>query len=103
TTMSGRVGSCVDQLMIGVGGQTFVDLRPGHMLVNASFGWVDESERTGFIDAISSVIRNTGHQDMLWVQDSASDNFSRDCVWGYIDGDLQVNRTIVGVSPALYG
>ena len=88
--------------VVGVGGQTYVDLRPGHILMNASFAWVEETERTGFIDAISSVIRNTGHQDMLWVQNAASTNLSRDCVWGYIDGDLQVNRTITGLT-ALYG
>lgn len=89
--------------VFGVGGQTFVDLRPGHMVMTASFGFMDDADRIGFLDSISSVIRNTGHQDMLWIEDSASTNLSRDCLWGYIEGDLQVSRTILGTDPAIFG
>jgi len=88
--------------VVGVGGQTFVDLRQGYVIVTANFQFLTESERTGFIDAISSVIRNTGHQDLLWIRDAASTNLASDCVWGYINGDLLVVQSLLGVDPPLY-
>jgi len=94
------VRSSVD--VFGVGGQTFVDLRQGHVVVAAAFNFLTEAERIGFIDAISSVIRNTGHQDLLWLRDTASADLSSDSVWGYIEGDLLVTQSLLGVSPALY-
>ena len=76
----------------GVGGQTFVDLRRGHVATQVTFNFVTETERTTFLDDIGVALLNIGHLDMLWLKDPASSNLSRDSVWGYFDGDPQLSQ-----------
>ncbi len=87
--------------VFGVGGQTYVDLRLGYWKVHASFDFVSETDRLGFIEAIGAAIVNNGHRDMLWIMDAASSNLSRDCLWGYLDQDLEVTQNIY-IIPPLY-
>jgi|SRR5215813_1301902 len=86
----------------GVGGQTFVDRRPGYWTINAQFNFITEAERTALIETIGIAIVNSGHKDFLWINDGASLLNARDLVWGYIDGDLRLTQSIYLV-PALYG
>ena len=72
---------------MGLNSSTFVDLRQGYWRVNAPFQFLSEAEREGFLEEIGVAVVNNGHQDMLWIMDPDSDNLSRDCEWGYIDGD----------------
>jgi hypothetical protein len=90
------------QDVIGVGGQTFVDLRAGYCRQDATFDFLLETERTTFIDTIFIAIKNVGHMDMLWIMDPASTNLSRDSIWGYLDGELRTTHTLVGVDPIVY-
>jgi hypothetical protein len=80
--------------VIGVGGQTFVDLRKGHIVTQATFDFLLETERTTFIDEIATTVMNIGHKDMLWLPDPASTNLSRDSIWGYIDGDILLSQQL---------
>jgi hypothetical protein len=89
------------QDVIGVGGQTYVDLRAGYTRQQAQFDFAEETEREGFIDDIFTAIKNQGHKDMLWVMNPDSTNLSRDCIWGYIDGDLSTAQSLVTV-PAFF-
>jgi len=98
-TRSARRGSADT---IGVGGQTFVDRRTGYWSVNASFNFITESERTALIEQLGIAIVNTGHRDILWINDAASTQYPRDFVWGYIDGDLRMTQNLY-LTPALYG
>ena len=50
----------------GVDGQTFVDLRRGYWAVDATFAWLSETERNGFVEDIEATIVNDGHIDMLF-------------------------------------
>lgn len=86
---------------IGVGGQTFVDLRLGHWRIAATFDFVTESERIDFVESISSTIILVGHLDMLWVRDIESMNWPQDSVWGYIDGEFSETQNLY-IVPALY-
>lgn len=72
---------------IGLGGQTFPDLRQGYWRTSAQFAFVTAAERANFLEEIFTAIVNNGHKDMLWIGDPASDNLSRDCIWGYFEGD----------------
>ncbi len=93
------VRSSVD--VIGVGGQTYVDLRTGYRMVNATFEFLTEAEAYGFVEDIALAIVNTGHKDMLWIKDPSSSNLSRDCEWGYPSESLQISQNIY-IIPALY-
>jgi hypothetical protein len=77
---------------IGVGGQTFVDLRRGHWRQSARFGFLSAADRNGFLETIAVATVNGGHKDMLWIPDPDSTNLSRDCLWGYVDGDLTTSH-----------
>lgn len=83
----------------GTGGQTFVDLREGYWRVNASFEFVSETEANGFLEDIAVAIVNNGHQDLLWIRDPDSLNLSRDCVWGYHEGDWPRVQDLYMVPP----
>lgn len=87
---------------IGVGGQTFVDRRPGYWLIDAQFGFLTESERDALIETIGIAVVNSGHKDILWINDTASVEYSRDFVWGYVDGELRLTQNIY-IIPPLYG
>jgi hypothetical protein len=86
---------------IGAMGQTFVDPRRGHWAVEATFAWISETERNAFVESLDVAIVNEGHRDMLWIKDVASTNLSRDCIWGYQDGDAPITQPIVSV-PARF-
>lgn len=87
--------------VIGVGGQTYIDLRRGFWKQSARFGFIEESEALGFIEDISVAIVNNGHRDMLWIRNPASANLSRDCIWGYLDAELSLTQSLY-LAPALY-
>lgn len=72
----------------GVGGQTFIDLRRGHWQQRAQFGFISEAARNGFLETLAVATVNEGHRDILWVPDPDSTNLSRDCLWGYVEGDI---------------
>jgi hypothetical protein len=84
----------------GVGGQTFIDLRRGYWKIAAQFGFLSETERTGFVNDIGVQTVNQGHADFLWINDIASDNLSRDCIWGFQMPDEQpVTQNLYTVPP----
>jgi hypothetical protein len=85
----------------GIGGQTFTDLRQGYFQQKASFNFITEDERIDFIEEIATRQANRGHLDMLWIKDTASDNLSRDCIWGYVDGDFSTTQQLY-IIPPLY-
>jgi hypothetical protein len=87
--------------VIGVGGQTYVDLRSGYWQTHASFEFLTEAEAYGFVEDISNAIINTGHRDLLWIKDPSSTNLSRDCIWGYPSENLEISQNIY-IIPALY-
>jgi hypothetical protein len=87
--------------VIGLGGQTFVDPRRGYWQIGAHFDFLSVEEREGFIEDIANAIVIDGHLDMLWIEDTASDNLSRDCVWGYLAGDLSTSQNIY-IDPAVF-
>jgi hypothetical protein len=87
--------------VIGVGGQTYTDLRTGYRMINATFEFLTEDEAYGFVEDIALAIVNTGHKDMLWIKDPDSDNLSRDCEWGYPSDNLQISQNIY-IIPPLY-
>lgn len=86
---------------IGVGGQTFVDLRRGYWQVGAHFEFLTETEREGFIEDIANAIVIDGHLDMLWIKDIDSDNLSRDSIWGYLIDDLTTTQNLY-IDPPLF-
>lgn len=86
---------------MGVGGQTFVDLRRGHWRQSAKFGFLSETEREGFLETLAVATVNEGHRDVLWMPDPATDNLSRDCLWGHVDGDIILTQDIYSV-PAKF-
>lgn len=71
----------------GIGSQTFVDPRKGHYRVSCPFGFVSETEANGFLEDMAVEVVNNGHLDMLFIRDPESTNLSRDCIWGYHEGD----------------
>jgi hypothetical protein len=81
-------------ITLGTLGTSFVDLRQGYWRGNAKFDFISEAERDGFIEEIGLAIVNDGHLDMLWIKDPDSSNLSRDCRWGYIDGDFTVSQDL---------
>lgn len=84
----------------GVGGSTFIDRRKGTWRQSASFGFLSETERTGFIDDMAVLSVNSGHLDFLWIPDPASLNLARDCIWGFNVPDEQpVTQTLYVVPP----
>lgn len=87
---------------IGVGGQTFIDRRSGFWLVNVQFGFLTDAERTALLETIGIAIVNSGHKDFLFVNDTATTTISRDFVWGYIDGEMQITQNLY-VIPPFYG
>ena len=93
------VRASVDTL--GVGGQTYIDLRRGFWQTSATFEFLEESEAFGFVEDINVAIVNNGHLDVLWIRDPDSPNLSRDCIWGYPTSDLQVSQNIY-IIPPLY-
>lgn len=84
---------------VGVGGQTYVDLRSGYWTTTAPFEFLTADEAFSFIEDISVAIVNTGHKDMLWIKDPASSNLSRDCTWGYLDKDPAVSQNLYIIPP----
>ncbi len=86
---------------IGVGGQTFVDPRRGFWQTAARFEFLTETERTGFVEDVSNAVVIDGHLDMLWIEDTASSNLSRDSIWGYLANDLTVTQNLY-IDPALF-
>lgn len=91
------VRSSVDT--VGIGGQTYVDLRSGHWMTTAPFEFLTAAEAFGFIEDISVAIVNTGHKDMLWINDPDSLNLSRDCTWGYLEKDPAVTQNLYIIPP----
>jgi hypothetical protein len=93
--------------IVGVGGQTFVDLRPGYRRLGFSFDFITEAERTsfvgGFISSLGVTTISQGHIDALWMKDiSASATYrAQDSVWGYIEGDIVLTENLYMV-PSLY-
>lgn len=83
----------------GTLGATFVDLRQGYWRESARFDFISEAEREDFIEDIGIAIVNDGHLDMLWIKDTESTNLSRDCRWGYIDGEFTVSQDLYMVPP----
>jgi hypothetical protein len=84
---------------IGVGGQTFVDLRVGHWETRATFSFLTVAEREGFLEAVGTAIVNEGHLDMLWMMDPDTSNLSRDSIWGYPVADLEMSADQYLVPP----
>lgn len=82
---------------IGVGGQTFVDLRKGHRTLAFNFTFVSETERSGFLESMGARIANVGHLDALWIM-----GLPLDAIWGYVDGEFRLTQSIYGPSPAVY-
>lgn len=95
-TRAGVRGS-VDTL--GVGGQTFVDKRTGYWRQNASFGFLSLADRNGFLETLAAAVVNEGHRDILWIPDPDSTNLSRDCLWGYVEGDIALTQDQYCVPP----
>lgn len=87
---------------VGIGGQTFVDPRRGYWQVAARFEFLTETEREGFVEDIANAVVINGHLDLLWIRDTASNNLSRDAVWGYLANDLTVTQNLY-IDPALFG
>lgn len=85
--------------VIGVGGQTFVDLRQGYWKCSARFGFLSETQKNDFVQAINVAIVNTGHKDFLWLENPESDNLSRDCIFGYIEGDQPITQDLYTIPP----
>jgi hypothetical protein len=88
--------------VIGVGGQTFVDLRQGFRRIQFSFEFIQEDERLDFLETLSASIVNLGHLDALWIKDTVSTAMSIDSIWGYVDGDIQLTQNIY-IVPPVYG
>src|SRR5262245_19238687 len=88
--------------VFGVGGQTFVDRRPGFWMVQANIDFLSEAERDALIEKIGQAVVNTGHKDFLWVNGTDSVEYARDFVWGYVDGDIRLTQNIY-IIPPLYG
>jgi hypothetical protein len=86
--------------IIGVGGQTFVDLRQGYRVLDISYEFISEEERVDFLEAMGVIIANVGHLDFLWFKDFDDPN-PRDALWGYLS-DLRVTQNLYLVPP-FYG
>jgi hypothetical protein len=87
---------------IGVGGQTFTDVRPGHWSIRANYQFVEETERNDFIETMGLILVEFGRLDMLWIRDADSTNLARDCVWGYLEQDLIATQNEY-IDPPLFG
>jgi hypothetical protein len=86
----------------GVGGATFIDRRKGTWRQNAQFGFISETERTGFLEDMAVLSVNSGHLDFLLIQDQASANLARDCIWGFLVDDEQPVTQDLYTVPPLY-
>lgn len=86
---------------LGQGGQTFIDKKRGHWRQNAAFGFLSEANREGFLETLGVAMVNEGHRDVLWIPNPDSTNLSRDCLWGYVDGDIVLTQDQY-VVPAVY-
>jgi hypothetical protein len=95
--------SCISNSVsvIGIGGQTFIDARRGYWRVGARFDFLSVEEREGFLDDMAHEIVNEGHLDFLWIMDPDSLNLSRDCIWGYLEGDFVLTQNIY-IVPAVF-
>ncbi len=85
----------------GAYGQMFTDKRAGHWRQQASFGFLSEANRTGFLETLGVAQVSEGHRDVLWIPDPDSTNLSRDCLWGYVDGEIALTQDTYTV-PAVY-
>lgn len=83
----------------GAGGQTFVDPKRGYRVVEASFNFISEADRNAFVEDIEMAVVNNGHKDMLWIKDVSSTNLSRDCIWGYHDGESAISEPQITTPP----
>ena len=91
------VRGSVDQ--IGVGGQTFTDLRYGHWRQSIRINFASETERTSFLDAIGIAIVNRGNLDIMLMPNPESTNLSRDCIFGYIEGEFTLTQDLYTLEP----
>lgn len=86
----------------GIGGSTFVDRRKGTWRQNASFEFLSEAERTGFLDDLAIFTVNGGHADFLWIPDTAATNLARECIWGFHAPDEMTITQNLYCVPAVY-
>lgn len=84
----------------GEAGGSYIDRRRGLWKINASFGFLSETDRTGFLEQMAVRVVNEGHLDFLWINDVDSTNLSRDCIWGFQEPSEQpVTQNLYTVPP----